>query len=106
MLVLHANLHVVECIADIGRIELVDGQRLRIVALDRDDGDAALSIIFIELLDTALIHLSDRTMIAGENHDENTARRIVAQLMGFPVDARKREIGRGRAQGKNGMRGL
>jgi len=48
--------------------------------------------------------LRDRAVIAGEDYDQDGAGRVVGEFVNRSVDAGEFEIGRGRAEGKDGMR--
>ena len=89
------NLHIVERVAHIGRVEFVNPNSLWIVPLDCDHGHALVAVVLVELFDALLIHLGDWAMVAGEDDDKNRAGCIVAELMNFAVHAREREVWRG-----------
>ena len=104
MLVLHPYLHLLHRVADIGGIQLPNQSRIWIVALDRNHGHATLSIVLVELLNAALIHLRNWAMIARENYNKNLARSVVAQLVNLAVHARQHKVWRGRSDSQNGVR--
>ena len=104
MLVLGADLHLFETVADVGGIEFIDPDGGGIIRLNRDHGDAAVFVVGRELRDAALVHLRDGTMIAGEDHDEHGAGRVVGELVNRSIDAGKFEVWRGRTEREDGMR--
>ena len=101
MLVCDANFHFVERVADVGGVEFVDAEGLRVVGLNGDECHATIAVVVSELLDALLVHLRDRAMVACENDDEDGARRIIGERMHFAIDTREREIRSQRARGKD-----
>src|SRR5882724_13203554 len=106
MLVLCSDLHLLETVADIRGIEFVDGDCLWIIGLNRNDRDTPSLVICHELRNTALIHLCDGAMIAGEDHHENWTGRVVRELMNRSIYARKFELWRWGIQRENRVRCL
>ena len=101
MLVSDANFHFVERVADVGGVEFVDAEGLRVVGLNGDECHATIAVVVSELLDALFVHLRDRAMVACENDDEDGARRIIGERMHFAIDTREREIRSQRARGKD-----
>ena len=99
----NADFHFLESIGDVGGIEFIDAESVGVVGLNDDDGDALGSVGVEELLDALLVHLGDRTVIAGEDDGEDGAGGVVGEGVGVAVDAGEREIGSGGADGEDGV---
>ena len=92
MLVLGANLHLLKAVADVGGIEFIDGDRLGIIRFDGDDAHAAILVVGGQLGNTPLVHLCDRTMIAGEDHHHDGTSGIIGEPVYRSIDPKKFEI--------------
>src|SRR5258708_38914405 len=105
MFVFESNFHLVEAVADVGRIQFIDAKSLGVVWLDGHDGDAAVPIVGLQLLNALLVHLRNRTVIAGENDDQNRRGRVVGKRVSLSIYTGQRKIRSRRAQRENGMAG-
>jgi hypothetical protein len=101
MFVLNTNFHFVEAVADVGRVQFIDSNGLRVVGLNCDNNDSAMAIVRLQLLDALLIHLRDRAMVAGEYYNQYGTGRVISETMDLSIHAGQGEIRRRRAQRQN-----
>ena len=73
------HLHVVQRLADIGVPEIGELHRGRLVGVDRHDRHPLAAVVLVELPDSRLVQLRGRAGVAGEDHRQDTAVRVVAQ---------------------------
>ena len=102
--VLSTDLHLFKAVAHVRGVQLVDGDGLGIVGLNRNHRNTAVPIVRRQLRDTPLIHLRDRTMVAGKHDYQDLAGGIVGELVNRSVDAGKFKVRRRRTDCENRMR--
>src|ERR1700732_4834734 len=92
MFVLNANFHFVETVADVGGVQFIDSNCLRVVRLNGDDGHAATAVVRLQLLDAFLVHWRDRTVMAGEYDAQDRTGRVIGKPMDFSIHAGQGKI--------------
>ena len=82
--------------------QLLQRHGLRAVGVDRDNGNAALTVVGVKTLDPLLVELGHRTVVAGEDDDEHRAAGVLVERMRLAVDPMQPER---RRRGADGQRG-
>src|SRR6185437_4252915 len=97
------HLHIVEGVPDIRERPLAQFFCAIGIAHDHDKRHATLLVIGDQLLYPLLIHLRDRTVIAGEDNCQYLTGVIVLEAVGLAVDPGQGEVRGFRSDCKNGI---
>ena len=93
VVILRADFHFVERVAEIGIAELVQADGRRVVGRDRHHGDTLVAIVGLKPRDSPFVGLGRRAMVAGEDDEQHLGLSEVRQAVGLAVDAGQSKSG-------------
>ena len=91
--VLGADLHVLEAVAQVAVAQFVQPHGLGVVGRDGHHGDLLVLVVRRKLLDAVLVGLGRGTVVAGEDDDQDLGVAERLQAVGLAVHAGQAEIG-------------